>query len=86
MFESYQDIANFLGVPIYILLAVIVWSMIWKGFALWKSARRNSLYWFVAILVINTLGILDILYIYIFSKTKKVTSRISKTNVSKRKR
>lgn len=51
-----------------VMLALAVWSLIWKGLALWKAARAGSAYWFAALLLINTLGILEILYIYIFSK------------------
>ncbi|OGN19862.1 MAG: hypothetical protein A3F25_02420 [Candidatus Yanofskybacteria bacterium RIFCSPHIGHO2_12_FULL_45_19b] len=51
-----------------IFAVLLVWSVIWKGIALWRSARLGSKGWFVALLIINTLGILEILYIYVFSK------------------
>ena len=51
--------------------AALVWSVTWKGLALWKASRLEHKYWFVALLVINTLGILEILYIYVFSKKAK---------------
>ena len=50
---------------------LIIWSIIWKGLALWKAARRGSKPWFVALLVINTAGILEILYLFVFSKESK---------------
>ncbi|MBI2676931.1 MAG: hypothetical protein HYX21_03250 [Candidatus Yanofskybacteria bacterium] len=50
------------------LFAAIVWSLVWKGLALWKAARRGENVWFVALLVINTFGILEILYLYVFTK------------------
>ena len=49
------------------LLFLIAWSLTWKGLALWKAAREGSKPWFVALLVINTAGILEILYLYVFS-------------------
>jgi len=52
-------------------LILVVWSLIWKGLALWKSAQRKEKTWFVALLIINTVGILEILYLYVFSKEKK---------------
>ena len=52
-------------------IVLIIWSVIWKGMALWKAARQGDKYWFIALLVINTVGILEILYIYIFSKKKE---------------
>jgi methionyl-tRNA synthetase len=54
-----------------ILFLLIAWSLIWKGIALWRSARNNQKGWFVALLIINTFGILEILYIFVFSKEKK---------------
>ena len=54
----------------WIILAAL-WTLPWKGVALWKSARNNQKWWFVALLVINTLAILEILYIFIFSKKKQ---------------
>lgn len=57
---------------LYILLAVIVWSLPWKGFALWKSARRGESLWFIVLLLVNTAGILDIMYLFIFSNKRKV--------------
>jgi hypothetical protein len=42
--------------------------LVWKGFALWKASKKDHKIWFVAILILNTVGILEILYIYVFSK------------------
>ena len=53
------------------MLGLIVWSLAWKGLALWKAARSGHKGWFVALLVVNTLGILDILYLYVFSEKNK---------------
>ena len=47
---------------------VIIWSLVWKGLALWRAARNSSKPWFVVLLIINTAGILEILYLYVFSK------------------
>jgi len=53
----------------WIMVLIILWSIPWKGVALWKSAKNSHLGWFIALLIINSLAILDILYIFIFSKT-----------------
>jgi len=55
-------------IPLWLLGIVLAWSLAWKGAALWKAAKNNSPIWFVALLVINTVGILEILYIFLFSK------------------
>ena len=52
-----------------VLIAVIaVWSIVWKGIALWKAARNGSKVWYVFLLILNTAGILEIIYIFGFSK------------------
>lgn len=45
------------------LVIAVVWELIWKGFALWKAARRDQPYWYAAILLMNTMGILPIAYL-----------------------
>lgn len=45
--------------------------------ALWHAARRGETYWFVALLIINTLGILEILYLYAFGGKEDKPSAIS---------
>jgi hypothetical protein len=57
-----------LGLGAFALFAAFVWSIYWKGRALWQTARKGDKVWFVAFLVVNTLGILEILYLYVFSK------------------
>jgi hypothetical protein len=50
------------------LLALVIWTVIWKGIALWKAARNSDKAWYIVLLIVNTLGILEIIYIYGFSK------------------
>ena len=59
---------------LYVILGLATWSLIWKGLALWKSAGQKDKIWFVVLLVVNTLGLLDILYLFVFSKRQKETS------------
>ena len=54
-----------------IFILIIAWSLVWKCMALWKASRHGSVVWFVVLLVANTAGILDILYLYVFSKKHK---------------
>lgn len=53
-----------------VILVLMAWSLVWKGIALWKSANNKQRNWFVALLIINSLGILEIIYIFYFSKKK----------------
>jgi uncharacterized membrane protein len=58
---------------LFFWIPFIVWELVWKGIAMWKSARHSQLAWFIAILVLNTLGVLPIIYLLFFQKkTKKV--------------
>ncbi|MGI6042944.1 MAG: DUF5652 family protein [Methanosarcina sp.] len=50
---------------------LVLWEVFWKGIALWKAARESQKYWFIAILILNTVGILPILYIFLFKKGRK---------------
>jgi hypothetical protein len=55
----------------FILIPVLVWTMAWKGMALWKAGRHNQPYWFIAMLIINTVGLLEIVYLVWFQKKRK---------------
>lgn len=50
---------------------VFAWTLPWKAWALWKAARKGQIGWFLVILVVNSLAILEILYIFVFSRKKK---------------
>lgn len=53
---------------IWLILLAAAWVLPWKGVALWKAARRGDKWWFIALLVVNTMAILEIFYIFIWSK------------------
>lgn len=59
------------------LLPLLVWTLIWKGWALWLAARRGELAWFVALLVLNTVGLLEIFYIFVIAKQKDVKPKVN---------
>jgi len=49
-----------------IILVAALWSIVLKGYALWYAARGGQKKWFIALLVINTVGILEIIYLIWF--------------------
>ncbi|MEK7109157.1 MAG: DUF5652 family protein [Patescibacteria group bacterium] len=53
----------------FIVLAIL-WSVFWKGLALWHAARRGQYWWFLIILFVNTLGILELIYLFVVAKLK----------------
>jgi hypothetical protein len=71
-----QNFGMGVGAPVWIssfgpyLLLFLLWSLFWKGLALWHSGRRGQPWWFVIILVVNTVGILEIIYLFAVAKLK----------------
>jgi hypothetical protein len=53
-----------------LILLLAVWELVWKGFALWRASRNKNLGWFIVMLILNTAGILEILYLFVFSNHK----------------
>ena len=61
---------------ILLLIPLIIWEAIWKGIGMWKAARNGQLGWFIVILVINSIGILPIVYIYFFQKMQETADKM----------
>ena len=53
-----------------LLPLILLWSIFWKGLALWHAGRRGQPWWFVILLIVNTLGILEIIYLFAVAKLK----------------
>jgi methionyl-tRNA synthetase len=58
-----------------IIVVASVWSLVWKAVALYKAGKLRHKGWFAALFFINTLGILEILYVAHFSKTERRMAR-----------
>jgi hypothetical protein len=56
-----------------VLLAIIViWTIFWKGLALWHSVKRGDKRWFIFILILNTFSILELIYLFYIVKIKSI--------------
>jgi len=69
---------EFLEIPLpdkWWFVVMLVWVVFWKGLALWKSSRLGQKWWFLVLLVLNTFGILEIFYVYVFSKKREALRR-----------
>jgi hypothetical protein len=73
-----ENFATFLSTHQWIFILAAIWIIPWKGVALWRAARNLNVAWFVILLIINTLGILEIVYIFAFSKKKGSIQLIEK--------
>lgn len=51
------------------IFPLVILELVLKGFALWRAARNNQLNWFIALLVLNTAGILPLIYLYLSRKS-----------------
>lgn len=87
--NSYELIGNALNISptsvLVLMVVVSIWALVWKGLALWKSSQKKSVPWFVVLLVLNTVGILEILYIFVFSKISLKGKSKGETVVTKTK-
>ena len=65
--------------PFIVILAV--WSVAVKGYALWVAAGRGEKWWFIAILLINTIGLLELFYLLVIVH-KKISFLSKATSVT----
>lgn len=57
---------------IFITIFILsLWTLVWKIFSVWTSARNGDRGWFIALLVLNTLSILDLWYLFKVAKIDK---------------
>lgn len=70
-YNNIKDMEQIILRNIWIIGLIIAWTLPWKGYALWKAAQSKHTWWFIALLVINTFAILEILYIFVILKRGK---------------
>jgi len=58
-----------------ILIPFLIWSIIWKGLAMWKAARNNHKTWFIVFLILNLVAIPEILYLIFWANPKPVKNK-----------
>jgi len=69
-------------VELILVFVLLVWTLLWRGLALWRAAKQEQTNWFISILILGTvfniLGLLEIIYLFRFSK-KRMTIEELKT-------
>ncbi len=67
----------FLGMASFATLIIIgaIWSLVWKGWAMWVAGRQGEKFWFVLFLLVNTFGILEMIYIFLIAKAHRRENR-----------
>ena len=71
------DLAHVSGMWGIALVAIILWTIPWKGYALWLAAKNDQPKWFIVLLVVNTFAILEIIYIFVIRRKKAQGQEVS---------
>ena len=51
-----------------LIAILVIWTLVWKGLALYRAARAGDKWWFIIMLVVNTAGILELIYYFFVNK------------------
>lgn len=70
--SNYNYLIDLFNAHPIIMTLLIIWGFVWKALALWKAASLQHKYWFGFILVLNTLGVLEIFYLFVIARKYKV--------------
>ena len=54
-----------------LLIAAVAWNLGWKAASLWRAAKNDSKPWFAALLLSNTMGILDGIYLFVVDRRRR---------------
>jgi hypothetical protein len=82
MYQNF-GLSAFQGLNPFYLFLILVWSLIWKGYALWRASKNDQKYWFIVILIFNTIGFLEIIYLLFFQKKQKLFPILKKKLLKK---
>lgn len=83
MAEQMVPMLKTMAIMLPILIFVVLWEAVWKTIAMRKAARNNQLPWFLCLLILNTAGILPILYIFAFQPKKEKTANEEMAEITK---
>lgn len=57
------------------LTPLIIGDALLRGYALWRSSLNRRKYWFIALFIVNSLGILPLIYLIFIDKNKSVPKK-----------
>jgi hypothetical protein len=52
------------------VLFISLWTLVWKGVALYHAGKNRQKVWFVVLLLLNDLGILSMVYLRWFQRQR----------------
>lgn len=53
---------------LFLFVLIMLWVLPWKIYSLWTAAKRGDKKWFIVLILVNSLAILDIIYIFVVAK------------------
>jgi hypothetical protein len=53
-----------------LLITLVLVDVALRGYSLWKAAKNNQSTWFIALFLLNSLGLIPLVYVAFFQKNK----------------
>ncbi|MCE9585592.1 DUF5652 family protein [Candidatus Nomurabacteria bacterium] len=47
-----------------IIILLAIWSLLWKCYSTWTASKKDDKRWFIILIILNTFGILDMIYVF----------------------
>ena len=69
--DDLQGLAEIIANATLLFVLLGIWASVWKAIALWVAGRNNHMAWFIILFLVNTLGILEIIYIFAVGRKKQ---------------
>lgn len=60
----------------WLFILLLLWSLPWKAMALWRAAKNDQKIWFIIFIIFNSVGILEIIYLFFFSRHGEVSEKL----------
>ncbi|MCE9549122.1 DUF5652 family protein [Candidatus Nomurabacteria bacterium] len=54
----------------FLFVILMAWTLFWKAYGVWIAVKNDHKGWFIALVILNTLGVLEIIYIFGVAKKK----------------
>ncbi len=82
LIQSFEIYLNENPYVMVLIIAIMIWKLIWYGLAIYRTIENKQKIWFVVLfvcsIVLNDLGLLPILYI-LFDNNKKSKRGLNKS-------
>lgn len=56
---------------LWIAVPLVIWTLAWKGRGMWRAAQNRQPVWFIVMFLVQSLGIIPIVYLALLQKAPK---------------